>query len=362
MVQCTTRDPRLRHCQGELVFSIISSPQYTAGVFAVDAAGNPQQIGEFTAARVKAREGVLSPKESLEELVKNGLLQGERNPRGEVSRGHPLKGSVATTATISSDGTNQILAITEQELSPPDWQLCPRPERSADAPVADRLRAYYSQKSPVLLRGEEHSLLAVDAQVGAATANWLKRCDVVVIDDNFSDDAAKRGFQMLQVRSDSLSQPLLDKMEQQGLVTVISEHDVYQRLLSKVPMAEELSGVAGINIARDSIDPLGQRIAGLLRENYGANRSLEDMAIRTLEKHPDLVNTIYTNGGSAWLDKCQHQGREDMSGQGRESALVKALATAYEQQSAESSKPPVPVQSAQTNRSRVAKPQNAISM
>jgi hypothetical protein len=174
-------------------------------------------------------------------------------------------------------------------------------------------------------------LLAVDSAVGAATVQWLEKYGAVVGDGDFRKET-QRGFQVIPIRSDSMSLKLLAKLEQQGMATVTVDPGIYQRLISKIPVPQETSEVkvAGVNIARNSIDPLGQRIAALLRKNYASDRSLEDIAKMTLEKNPELMRAIDANGGSAWLDKCQHQGRADLSGQGRQSPLIQALATAYE--------------------------------
>jgi hypothetical protein len=56
---------------------------------------------------------------------------------------------------------------------------------------------------------------------------------------------------------------------------------------------------------------------------------LDDIAKLTIEQNPELVRIIAVNGGDNWLAKCEHQGKENLSGKGVGSPLVKALATAY---------------------------------
>jgi hypothetical protein len=90
--------------------------------------------------------------------------------------------------------------------------------------------------------------------------------------------------------------------------------------------------VAGVNIASDSIDPLGRRIAVLMRESYGAAETLEDVVRLTMKRHPELGKAIQANGGGAWLDRCEHQGQEDLSGKGQASLLIKALVAVYQDQ------------------------------
>lgn len=182
MVQCVSADRSLPHYQGEQVqLSIVNSPQYSAGVFLRDAEGQTQKIGEFTAWTGKAAEGALSPRQSLDLLVKNTPLNGEINGRGTVDRNRPLSGSFHTTATISTDGTNQILEITAQDLNPPSWQLQKRPEKSADVPINDRLRAYNSQKSPVMLENGERSIAVLALPQHSGSRKVVRRLLLVVI-------------------------------------------------------------------------------------------------------------------------------------------------------------------------------------
>jgi hypothetical protein len=332
LVQCVSADQSLPHYQGEQVqLSIVNSPQYSAGVFLRDAEGQTQQIGEFTAWTGKAAEGALSPRQSLDLLVKNTPLTAEINGRGTVDRNRPLSGSFHTTATISTDGTNQILEITTQDLNPPNWQLQERPERSADVPINERLRAYNSQKSPVMLENGERSILAIDSSVGSATAQWVEKSGATIITGGDFSREIDRGFAVIEIKTESISPALRQKMTEQGMVTITTKPEVFDRLIEKIPAPQQVfdGHVAGVNIASNSIDPVGQQIAAMLRVNYSEARSLDDIAKLTIEQNPELVRIIAVNGGDNWLAKCEHQGRENLSGKGAGSPLVKALATAY---------------------------------
>jgi hypothetical protein len=332
IVQCVSADRSLPHYQGEQVqLSIVNSPQYSAGVFLRNAEGQTQQIGEFTAWTGKAVEGALSPRQSLDLLVKNTPLTGEINGRGTVDRNRPLNGSFHTTATISTDGTNQILEITAQDLNPPSWQLKERPEKSADVPINERLRAYNSQKSPVMLENGERSILAIDSSVGSATAQWVEKSGATIITGGDFSREIDRGFAVIEIKTESISPALQQKMTEQGMVTITTKPEVFDRLIEKIPALQQVfdGNVEGVNIASNSIDPVGQQIAAMLRVNYSEARTLDDIAKLTIEQNPELVRIIAVNGGDNWLAKCEHQGRENLSGKGVGSPLVKALATAY---------------------------------
>jgi hypothetical protein len=332
MVQCVSADQSLPQYQGEQVqLSIVNSPQYSAGVFLRDAKSQTQQIGEFTAWTGKAAEGALSPRQSLDLLVKNTPLNGEINGRGVVDRNRPLSGSFNTTATISTDGTNQILEITAQDLNPPSWQLQERPEKSADVPINERLRAYNSQKSPVMLENGDRSILAIDSSVGSATAQWVEKSGATIITGGDFRREVDRGFAVIEIATESISPAFREKMTEQGMVTITTKPEVFDRLIEKIPAPQHVfdGHIAGVNIASNSIDPVGQQIAAMLRVNYSEARSLDDIAKLTIEQNPELVRIIAVNGGDNWLAKCEHQGRENLSGKGVGSPLVKALATAY---------------------------------
>jgi hypothetical protein len=330
-IQCVTTDKSLPRYEGEQVeLSIVNSPKYTAGVF-LKSDDQSQQIGEFTASLQSAGGEALSPKNSLDLLVKSNALEGKINGRGTVDRSQPLKGSLSATATIKTDGTNQILEITSQDLTPPNWQLEAQPQRSSDTPLSERLRAYNSQKPPVMLQQDNgRSILAVDSSVGSATSQWAEKNGAVLINGDFRRET-NRGFAVIEMETASISPALQQKMVEQGMATITSRPDVYNRLIRQIPSPQEIfsGNVAGVNIASNSVDPLGQKIALLLKENYEKDRPLAEVARMTFDRNPELARTIKVNGGESWLEKCEHKGNAELSGKGSSSPLVKALSVVY---------------------------------